>query len=89
MNLDRLKSLSTLQWALIVSVLIHASLLTIRFVNPEGFRRVFEDLPLEVILVNVRGDEAPAKAQAIAQANLAGGGDSPLSDVRATTPNPP
>ena len=43
MNLDRLKSLSTLQWALIVSVLIHASLLTIRFVNPEGFRRVFED----------------------------------------------
>ena len=46
MNLDRLKSLSTLQWALIVSVLIHASLLTIRFGNPEGFRRVFEDLPL-------------------------------------------
>ena len=75
MNLDRLKSLSTLQWALIVSVLIHASLLTIRFVNPEGFRRVFEDLPLEVILVNARGDEAPAKAQAIAQANLSGGGD--------------
>ena len=89
MNFDRLKSLSTLQWALIVSVLIHASLLTIRFVNPEGFRRVFEDLPLEVILVNARGDEAPAKAQAIAQANLAGGGDSPLPDVRATTPLPP
>lgn len=89
MNLDRLKSLSTLQWALIVSALIHASLLTIRFVNPEGFRRVFEDLPLEVILVNARGDEAPAKAQAIAQANLAGGGDSPLPDVRATTPLPP
>ena len=89
MNLDRLKSLSTLQWALIASVLVHASLLTIRFVNPEGFRRVFEDLPLDVILVNARGDEAPAKAQAIAQANLAGGGDSPLPDVRATPPLPP
>ena len=88
MNFQRLKSLSTLQWALIASVLVHASLLTIRFVNPEGFRRVFEDLPLDVILVNARGDEAPAKAQAIAQANLAGGGDNPQPDIRAATPLP-
>lgn len=88
MNFQRLKSLSTLQWALIASVLVHASLLTIRFVNPEGFRRVFEDLPLDVILVNARGDEAPTKAQAIAQANLAGGGDNPQPDIRAATPLP-
>ncbi|MGP1517122.1 MAG: energy transducer TonB [Ottowia sp.] len=78
-----------MQWALGISVLLHASLLTIRFVDPEGFRRVFEDLPLEVILVNARSDEAPAKAQAIAQTNLAGGGDAPQPDVRATSPLPP
>ena len=70
-------------------MLLHASLLTIRFVDPEGFRRVFEDLPLEVILVNARSDEAFAKAQAIAQTNLAGGGDAPQPDVRATSPLPP
>ncbi|MDO5087542.1 MAG: TonB family protein [Comamonadaceae bacterium] len=84
-----LKSLTTLQWALGLSALLHAGLLTVRFVDPEGFNRVFEDLPLEVILVNARTDEAPAKAQAIAQANLAGGGDSPRPDVRATSPLPP
>ena len=78
-----------MQWALGISVLLHASLLTIRFVDPEGFRRVFEDLPLEVILVNARSDEAPAKAQAIAQTNLAGGDDAPQPDVRATSPLPP
>lgn len=84
-----LKSLTTLQWALGLSVLLHAGLLTVRFVDPEGFNRVFEDLPLEVILVNARTDEAPTKAQAIAQANLAGGGDSPRPDLRATSPLPP
>ena len=36
---------------------------------------MFEDTPLEVILVNARSTERPSKAQAIAQANLAGGGE--------------
>ena len=49
MNLRRF---STLQIALGVSVAVHAALLTVRFVDPEGFNRVFEDTPLEVILVN-------------------------------------
>src|SRR5690606_29419096 len=70
-----LKQLSTLQVALAVSVAVHAALLTVRFVNPEGFNRVFQDTPLEVILVNARSDERPEKATAIAQASLAGGGD--------------
>jgi protein TonB len=81
------KRLSSLQIALIVSVAVHAALLTVRFVNPEGFNRVFQDTPLEVILVNSRSGEAPAKAQAIAQANLAGGGDA--LQGRATSPLPP
>lgn len=68
-------SISTLQWALGVSISLHAVLLTARFVDPEGFNRVFQDTPLEVILVNAKSSEAPTKAQAIAQANLAGGGD--------------
>ena len=85
--LGYLKGLSTLQLALGVSVLFHATLLTIRFVDPEGFNRVFQDTPLEVILVNAKSDELPQKAMAIAQANLAGGGDA--AQGRATSPLPP
>lgn len=78
--------LSTLQIAIGISVAVHALLLTVRFVDPEGFNRVFEDTPLEVILVNARTSEAPLKAQAIAQATLAGGGDAERG--RATSPLP-
>lgn len=78
---------STLQWALLVSVAVHVIPLSIRFVNPEGFDRAFRDSPLEVILVNARSTEAPTKAQAIAQANLAGGGEADKG--RATSPLPP
>lgn len=84
--LVNLKSLSTLQIALFVSFLVHAVLLTVRFVDPEGFNRVFSDTPLEVILVNSRSDERPDKAQAIAQASLAGGGEAARG--RATSPLP-
>ncbi len=85
--LASLKTLSTIQWALLVSVGLHATLLTVRFVAPERFNRVFQDTPLEVILVNAKSNEAPAKARAIAQASLAGGGDA-ADHVRATSPLP-
>ena len=81
------KKLSTLQLALGVSVAVHAALLTVRFVDPERFNRVFQDTPLEVILVNSRSTERPEKATAIAQASLAGGGDKERG--RATSPQPP
>ncbi|MCG3190720.1 MAG: hypothetical protein LKCHEGNO_03542 [Burkholderiaceae bacterium] len=81
-----LKHLSTLQWALIVSVGAHAGLLAFRIADPARFERAFRDTPLEVILVNARSLEAPTKAQAIAQANLAGGGEADKG--RATTPLP-
>ncbi len=71
----RLHSFSTLQIALGVSFVLHAVPLTIRFVDPEGFNRVFQDTPLEVILVNANTQERPVKAQAIAQSAMAGGGD--------------
>ena len=78
---------STLQIALFVSVAVHAALLAVRIVDPEVLDRVFEDTPLEVILVNSRSKEAPVKAQAIAQAQLAGGGEAERG--RATSPLPP
>ncbi|MEG0921794.1 MAG: TonB family protein [Comamonas sp.] len=83
-----LRSLSTLQLALAVSVLVHAVVLSVRFVDPETFNRVFEDTPLEVILVNSQTNEAPDKAQAVAQSNLAGGGESANTKERATSPLP-
>lgn len=82
-----LKSFSALQIALGLSVAVHAGLLTVRFVDPDRFNRVFQDTPLEVILVNTRSNERPEKAQAIAQASLAGGGEAEKG--RATSPLPP
>ena len=81
-----LRSLSTLQLALGVSIAVHAGLLSLRFVDPERFDRVFQDTPLEVILVNARANEQPDKAQAIAQTSLAGGGEADKG--RATSPMP-
>ena len=80
------RSLSTLQLTLGVSILVHAVVLSVRFVDPEGFNRVFQDTPLEVILVNAKSTERPDKAQAIAQFALAGGGEA--AQGRATSPLP-
>ena len=77
---------SPLALALLLSLAGHAVLLTVRFVAPEQFNRVFKDTALEVILVNAQSQERPEHAQAIAQANLAGGGD--VAQGRATSPMP-
>jgi len=83
-----LRSFSTLQIALGVSFAVHAVLLTVRFVDPEGFKRVFQDTPLEVILVNTKTREkADKSARAIAQTTLAGGGEA--AKGHATSPLPP
>jgi protein TonB len=82
---------SPLSLALLVSLALHGALLTVRLVAPERFNRAFDEAPLEVVLVNARTpetpDDAPDKAQAIAQARLAGGGDAARG--RATSPLPP
>ncbi|HEY8708738.1 MAG TPA: TonB family protein [Burkholderiaceae bacterium] len=82
-----LRKLSALQIALIVSFGVHAALLAVRIVAPERFNRIFQDTPLEVVLVNSRSGVPPEKAQAIAQAALAGGGEA--QQGRATSPLPP
>jgi protein TonB len=78
---------SVMQMALTISIVLHGAVLGVRFVDPEDFNRVFQDTPLEVVLVNARSNEAPTKAQAIAQANLAGGGEAEAG--LATSPLPP
>lgn len=78
----------TLVWTLGTSVALHAALIAWRFADPESFNRVFEDTSLEVIVVNARSDVAPQRAQALAQVNLAGGGDGSQAD-RASSPLPP
>lgn len=79
----------TLSIAIAVSVAVHAALLAVRFVAPEAFKFKPTDPGLEVILVNAKHDRAPLKADALAQANLDGGGNaaegrakSPLPDLR-------
>jgi periplasmic protein TonB len=92
--LSRLKTIyanwSTLQVALGLSVAVHVVLITVRFVDPEGFNRVFKDTPLEVILVNAQTneklDDLNARAQAIAQYRLNGGGEADKG--LATSPMP-
>jgi protein TonB len=82
-----MRKLSTLQIALAFSLGLHAALLSLRIAAPEAFNRIFQDTPLEVVLVNTRSQEAPTKATALAQANLAGGGQ--METGRATSPLPP
>jgi protein TonB len=75
--------------ALAASVAAHAVLLAIRFVAPAALRFEPADPGLEVILVNAKHAKAPTRAEALAQANLEGGGTadagrskSPLPDLR-------
>jgi len=81
------KKLTLLQICLGVSALLHGGLFSFRLIDPEGFNRTFKDTPLEVILVNAGSETPPEKAQALAQHNLAGGGEADKG--RATSPLPP
>lgn len=72
-----------------VSLLAHGVLLAVTFVAPKNFKIEPTDPGLEVILVNAKHDKASLKADALAQANLDGGGTadagrakSPLPDMR-------
>jgi protein TonB len=57
-----------------LSVLLHAVVLLIRFQYPDA--TLFKDPPtIEVVLVNSKSSTRPTKADALAQANLDGGGN--------------
>lgn len=78
---------SSLSIAVTVSVLVHATLLTVRFVAPEVFELKPSDPGLEVILVNAKHAKAPIKADALAQANLDGGGQADAGRSRSPLPD--
>ena len=73
--------------ALGVSLLLLAALLAIRFTPPDFIDKARERA-LDVILVNSKSKVRPSKAQAKAQTNLDGGGNTD-EDRRAKTPLPP
>jgi protein TonB len=72
--------------ALGLSLALHAAALAVHFKFPQA-PRASENLPLEVVLVNAKTRERPAKAEVLAQANLDRGGNVD-EDRRAKTPLP-
>ena len=79
--------LTPMQIAIVVSLLLHAGLLVFRWADPQGFDRLMTQMPLDIILVNARSNAgSPDKPQALAQANLQGGGD--VAQGRAQSPLP-
>ena len=72
-----------------ISFFIHAIVLTLEFKFPESLHFKPLDPALEIILVNASHDKAPPNPDALAQANLSGGGNaesgrakSPLPDLK-------
>ena len=77
-----------LQLAFAASLLLHALVLSVNFALPKYRPERDHDSKLEVVLVNARHARAPEKADALAQANLDGGGESERK-VRPKSPLPP
>jgi periplasmic protein TonB len=68
------QAFSAMKIAIVISVFIHAIILTIKF-EPE-LRKLADKLPsLDVVLVNAKTKSAPDKAELLAQANLDRGGN--------------
>ena len=57
------------------SLVLHALILTLHFKFPETLRWKSSQQPLDVVLVNAKTNEKPVLAEALAQANLDGGGN--------------
>lgn len=73
--------------AIAASLFVHAVLLSLHFAPPVNLSFKPLESGLEIILVNARHDKAPLKAEALAQANLDGGGNAETG--RARSPLPP
>lgn len=78
-----------LQAGIAASVAVHAFALSIGFTPIEGSPKKHEDRGLKVVLVNARQKNAPHDAQALAQANLDGGGDQSDQKHMTSSPLPP
>jgi protein TonB len=69
------------------SLLLHAVLLSVHFRFPDETRWRSDSPALDVILVNAKTQQRPARTEALAQANLDGGGDTDQAR-RAKSPLP-
>ena len=78
---------SNLWWAVGISMFLHAAILWLHFKFPDA-SRTFQDTALDIILVNSKSARRPTAAQARAQANLDGGGNTD-ENRRIKTPLPP
>ena len=82
-----LAGLSTFSLALTASAFLHGIVLATHFTFPD-YSKAMRDKALDIILVNSRSADRPKDAQALAQANLDGGGNTD-ENRRAKTPLPP
>ena len=76
-----------LRIAIAVSLLVHAVVLSVHFAAPDAVRMKPLSTGLDVILVNARDQAAPLEAEALAQANLDGGGNADAGRARSPLPN--
>ncbi len=76
-----------LRIAIAVSLLVHLLILSIRFAVPDAIRMKPLATGLDVVLVNARDQAAPVEADALAQANLDGGGQADAGRARSPLPD--
>ncbi|MDK2797537.1 MAG: periplasmic protein TonB [Tepidiphilus sp.] len=79
---------SPLAWALFFSFSLHLLLLSLEFAPPESPFTAKKDEGLEIVLVEAPSRSTPEKANALAQASLAGRGEEQGSPIP-TTVHPP
>ena len=73
--IQSLRMLTTFQKAIALSLVLHAGLLTVRFVDPTALDRIFQPPILEVVMLNTPGQSKPVKSQLLAQTSMEGGGN--------------
>lgn len=72
--------------ALIVSTAAHACVLAVKILPPDAFRLRPIEAKLDVILVNAKHTVKPVQAEALAQANLDGGGEAAKGRAKSFLP---
>lgn len=86
-NLQAPGSNRRLGWAIGISLAVHGLLLALNFTFPDA-SQVVREKAMDIILVNAKSARKPTNAQALAQSNLDGGGNTD-DNRRAKTPLPP
>ncbi|RPH67469.1 MAG: energy transducer TonB [Burkholderiales bacterium] len=75
-----------LTFAIVVSVLLHAAVLMLRFAPPAPLKFKPIDPQIEVILLNAQTDAKPLKPEVAAQVSMEGGGDRDTGRARSPLP---